>query len=54
MSDEDGPLRRFFSREDAEHFMNGDPSLTLTEIAKAKKPKFDKQKWLDTLPEAPF
>ena len=54
VSDEDGPLRRFFSREDAEHFMSSDPSLTLEEIAKLKKPKFNKQKWLASLPDAPF
>ena len=50
VSDEEGPLRRFFSRDEAERFMSGNPELTLKVLPKPPKERFD----FSLFDEAPF
>ena len=50
VSDEEGPLRRFFTRDEAERFMGGDPHLTLKILPRPRKERFD----FSLFEEAPF
>ena len=49
VSDSEGPLRRFFTRSEAEHFMNGDKLLKLKVIPKPKKEEIDLSMFGDAL-----
>lgn len=50
VSDDEGPLRRFFTQDEAEYFMKGDPSLKLNALPRPKNKKID----LSQFDEAPF
>jgi hypothetical protein len=50
VSDEEGPLRRFFTRDEAEYFMRSDSSLTLKVLPRPKNKRLD----LSQFEEAPF
>lgn len=50
VSDEEGPLRRFFTREEAEYFMRSDSELTLKVLPRPKVKRID----FSLFEEAPF
>ena len=50
VSDSEGPLRRFFTRKEAEYFMKSDPSLKLNALPRPKNTKLD----LSQFEDAPF